>query len=66
MNVNLKKVYDQEPKFEKFCQEVIKLTVLETQTELFIFLYSMYQIGNSPKQVAQVINQLNMLHKRKS
>lgn len=56
---DFRKMLEQEPEFQKFCEETIYQFILKASPEVFPFLYSMWQIGSLPKDVAQVMDSMN-------
>lgn len=59
MSVDYQKLMEQEPEFKQFCADTILTVFAKTQPDFLAFIKSMYDIGNTPKDVAKVLE--NML-----
>lgn len=64
--IDFKKMLAQEPEFKRFCEEALLPPMLHTAPDLFNFLYSMYSIGNTSKDAAEVLKQMMIINPPKA
>lgn len=58
MGIDYRKLIEQEPEFRQFCADVIIDVFAKTQPDFIAFIKSMYDIGNTPKDVARVLENM--------
>lgn len=58
--IDYKKLIEQEPEFKRYCEETLLLIMQDMTPDIFPFIYSMYQIGNSTKEVSSVFKQMGI------
>lgn len=58
MKPNYKKLLEQDPDFRDFCASVVLDVFAGAQPDFIGFIKSMYDIGNSPQEVARVIQNM--------